>query len=73
MMLEDEQLENVTGGASNEAIIKAINELYGFIPGEIRTAIIGALNTVGKKAAKSLAEKFAKSDPKIQGIVDLLS
>lgn len=73
MMLNDNQLEKVTGGVSNEAIIKVINEAYGFIPGEIRTAIIGALNNLGKKAAKRLAEKFAKSDQRIEGIVDLLT
>lgn len=61
MELNEKQLEKVTGGMTDEMIIKIINEQYSQLPESIRSRIIDALNTYGKKAAKALAEKLIKN------------
>lgn len=65
--LSDNDLENVSGGAvttphktTNEEIINYINTVWGRVPQDIRSAIFDALNTAGRKAACSLAEKLIK-------------
>lgn len=70
-MLNDSDLEKVTGGMTNNEIINKINSFYGFLPEDIRNKIIDALNNYGKKAAKALAEKLTSSIPQADGIVDL--
>lgn len=70
-MLNDNDLEKVTGGMTNNEIINKINSFYCFLPEDIRNKIIDALNNYGKKAAKALAEKLTSSIPQAEGIVDL--
>ena len=56
--LSDEALKNISGGTTVPEIIQKINQLYPWIPEEIRTKIIDALNMYGPKAAKALAKKL---------------
>lgn len=72
MILDDEELNNVVGGLTNNEIIEKINNKYSFVPESIRKEIIEALNKFGKKAAKDLAEKLIKNKyPLAKEIINL--
>ena len=75
--LTEEELEEVAGGTMTtqekiEFVKENIPKFYGFVPEEIRTAIISAYENYGKHAARSLAQKIIKNHPTWEGIIDLL-
>ena len=61
-----------TTAAKAEIVKSKINELYGFVPEEIRNKIIEAYEKYGKKAAKELTQKLTNNHPTWRGIENLL-
>ena len=71
MELNDNQLQKVSGGMSEQEIVDAINTKYRQLPEEIRDKIIEAIDKYGKKAARSLAEKLIKDYDWAKPLLDL--
>ena len=71
--LTEEELAQVTGGVSKEAIFKVIDTCYAWVPGSIRTAIKNAYTTLGSKAARKLGEKLLEGYPGAVKMLDMFS
>lgn len=71
MELHDNQLEQVSGGMTDQEIIDSINNKYSQLPQDIRNKIIEALNKYGKKDAQNLAEKLIKNYEWAKSLLDL--
>ena len=71
--LTEEELAQVTGGVSKEAIFKVIDTYYAWVPGSIRTAIKNAYTTLGAKAARKLGEKLLEGYPGAVKMLDMFS
>lgn len=71
MELNDKQLEEITGGYTDQEIINIINDQYSKLPEEIRIKIIEALNKYGRKATVALTEKLIKDFDWAKSMLDL--
>lgn len=71
MELNDNQLQKVSGGMTDQEIIDSINTKYSQLPEDIRDKIIEAINKYGKKTAQNLAEKLIKDYEWAESMLDL--
>lgn len=69
--LNEEQLKHVVGGATIEEIYEKIDNIYGWIPEDIRTKLKKAYESGGAKAVHAYGNRIFKNRPECKKVLNL--